>query len=250
MGPAGVFALTTAQNYMDAQARKGAGAVTTLDPGQLDFDNNYYMQKEFAKNGITWRIEDAARHGISPLAALGANSVSASPISVMRQGPRDDRPSWLQDLVSSMGQNISRAVTSMSTPEERAFQVQQIRGQALQNDLLDIQLQNAKLDLMIKGRGPGLPSTVQYMRTPQGTVTTVPSDDFSKATAGNLFSGADWYIRNKFVPALTFGAGQESLPGMTYMPIAGEYAPKLNMNWINPDVRGSRFHRKSHWEDR
>jgi hypothetical protein len=35
-------------------------------------DDNMRMQYDMAKNGLSWKIQDAAKHGIHPLAALGA----------------------------------------------------------------------------------------------------------------------------------------------------------------------------------
>ena len=43
---------------------------------------NYAHQKEFAQNGIRWKVEDAKAAGIHPLFALGAQGATFSPISV------------------------------------------------------------------------------------------------------------------------------------------------------------------------
>lgn len=40
---------------------------------------NAELQREFAQNSIQWKVEDAKRAGIHPLAALGASGYSASP---------------------------------------------------------------------------------------------------------------------------------------------------------------------------
>ena len=37
---------------------------------------NREMQERFAKNQISWRVEDARRAGISPLVAMGASTIS------------------------------------------------------------------------------------------------------------------------------------------------------------------------------
>lgn len=44
--------------------------------------SNLQLQKDFAQQGLSWKIQDAKNAGISPLAALGAN-VSAPSIGVM-----------------------------------------------------------------------------------------------------------------------------------------------------------------------
>lgn len=46
------------------------------------FEKNWANQREFAKHGIRWRVEDAIAAGIHPLAALGVNTASGSPVSI------------------------------------------------------------------------------------------------------------------------------------------------------------------------
>lgn len=41
---------------------------------------NIDLQKEFAQHGISWKVADARAAGISPLAAMGANTYSFSPV--------------------------------------------------------------------------------------------------------------------------------------------------------------------------
>lgn len=71
-----------------------------------DFWNrqNVALQKEFAQNSIKWRVEDAKRAGVHPMAALGISGSSFSPVSTSIPGISDS--SYLSD----MGQNIDRAI--------------------------------------------------------------------------------------------------------------------------------------------
>lgn len=48
---------------------------------------NRQMQYDFAQNSIKWRVEDAKRSGIHPLASLGISPSSASPIYSGSQAP-------------------------------------------------------------------------------------------------------------------------------------------------------------------
>lgn len=78
------------------------------------WEKNAKLQKEFAKHGVRWRVEDAKAAGLHPLAALGVNPASGSPIQVSSsQGykPKKDF-SWIRDV----GQDISRAVTAKEDP--------------------------------------------------------------------------------------------------------------------------------------
>lgn len=99
--------------------------------------NQMAMQKQFAKNGIRWRVEDARKAGIHPLYAIGANTASYTPSSVAFQGD-----SSLGNAFAAAGQDIGRAINSTRTAPERA--------DAFTKSMQAITLQNAGLDLEIK----------------------------------------------------------------------------------------------------
>lgn len=96
------------------------GAVGSLIGGGISANTsnnlaglNYNAQKEFAQNGIRWRVEDAKRAGIHPLYALGASTASYSPVS----GYGGDY--GISDALSNLGQGIDRARMAKQTREER-----------------------------------------------------------------------------------------------------------------------------------
>lgn len=74
---------------------------------------NYQAQKEFAQNGIRWKVADAKAAGIHPLYALGASTASYSPVS----GYTGDN--GVSEAANQFGQGISRAVQARMTREER-----------------------------------------------------------------------------------------------------------------------------------
>lgn len=90
------------------------------------------MQKDFAKKGIQWRVEDAKKAGIHPLAALGANTMSYSPVSV----------GDLSSSFANMGQDIERSVAAGGTTGQRARQMEALTLEhaSLENDLLRAQI--------------------------------------------------------------------------------------------------------------
>lgn len=63
------------------------------------WQKNYAMQKEFAQNSIQWRVQDALKAGINPLAALGGQGSYASPTTYVDN----------DDTFSELGRGISRA---------------------------------------------------------------------------------------------------------------------------------------------
>lgn len=91
------------------------------------------MQREFAQMGIRWKVEDAKAAGLHPLAALGAQVSSPSPVSAGGEAPKMD--------MSSLGQDLTRAFKAAATKEERdAIDMEKTKdlareGLRLDNDL-------------------------------------------------------------------------------------------------------------------
>jgi len=96
------------------------------------------LQKEFAQNGLRWKVEDAQRAGIHPLAALGSSGAQYSPVGL---GDNDTAASF-----SSAGQDISRAIDNTRTAPERLgavgakMQALSLDRASLENDLLRAQI--------------------------------------------------------------------------------------------------------------
>lgn len=65
---------------------------------------NYQAQKEFAQNSIQWKVDDAKKAGLHPLAAIGAQSSYYTPSAVAYQSQNNYQ--HLGNAVSDMGQNI------------------------------------------------------------------------------------------------------------------------------------------------
>ena len=109
---------------------------------------NYEHQKEFAQNGIRWRVADAKAAGLHPLAALGAQGASYSPSAVIGDSPDF---SFLKD----MGQGIDRAMDAKATQKERAEKEEksnalfneELKGKQLQNQETETRIQQMKWDM-------------------------------------------------------------------------------------------------------
>lgn len=115
---------------------------------------NIALQREFAKSGIQWRVEDAKKAGIHPLYALGSGVTAYNPSSI--QVGNTAAP--MASAVSAMGQDISRAINATRTQDQRdeAFgktvQEMQLQNYTLRNELLQSQI--AKLRA---GNNPPMP---------------------------------------------------------------------------------------------
>jgi len=110
------------------------------------------LQKEFAQNGLRWKIEDAERAGIHPLAALGATGASYSPVGL---GANDTAAGF-----SAAGDSFSRAIDATRTSGERATAYDQtvqklsLTRMGLENELLASQIAQVRQ----AGHNPPFPS--------------------------------------------------------------------------------------------
>jgi gas vesicle protein len=104
---------------------------------QKMFNQNAQLQREFAQNGISWRVADARKSGIHPLVALGASTHSPSAVAMGADFSG----------ISSAGQDISRAMqTAFKTPGRQAALYNakvmelDLKNRELQNDYLASQI--------------------------------------------------------------------------------------------------------------
>lgn len=90
-----------------------AGGILGANSAQNVAGMNYKAQKEFAQNGIRWKVEDAKRAGIHPLYALGASTQGYSPSGVYTGDY------GIADAAAHLGQGYERAQQAKMTKEER-----------------------------------------------------------------------------------------------------------------------------------
>lgn len=221
---------------------------------------NAELQREFAQNGIRWRVADAKAAGIHPLYALGANVVNASPSYV--------GDTSLPSALSGMGQNVSRAIHATRTRNERLDALDKVQLERAQTELAI-----AKVDLASKQRalnqvGPSFPSGSEidaslpgqgdavindpfrrtrpepdaryesvgwypdreYLYTGTGLFPVIPKD-VSESFEQDPVGGVMWRFRNSIAPIFTRGRppSLNKLPkgaiGWDYIPWRFEYVP-------------------------
>lgn len=134
------------------------------DQAELDAANwsrNVEAQREFAKHGIRWKVEDAKAAGIHPLVGLGAQSASFSPISI----GSTSQPSSL----ASMGQDVGRAIAATGTQADREMSTLSIQGAKLdlEGKALDNQIKNSQLQ-KLNATGPAFPNASGNFISGQG----------------------------------------------------------------------------------
>lgn len=104
---------------------------------------NYAHQKEFAQQGIQWKVNDAKAAGLHPIFALGANTHSFAPNTVGTQ-------SHDYSGLAQAGQNIGRAIDATRDPASKqvaalntAMAATQLEGAQLDNDIKRARLASA-----------------------------------------------------------------------------------------------------------
>lgn len=90
---------------------------------------NEALQREFAQQGIRWKVSDAQAAGVHPLFALGAGGAAFAPNPVVL--PFGESESGVGRAVQSMGQDVGRAVrATMSQPQRDVYELEMERLRA------------------------------------------------------------------------------------------------------------------------
>lgn len=134
-----------------------------LENAALDRD----LQREFAQNGVSWKMADARAAGISPLVALGAQTHSYSPVSVGSiQAPQPGSSGNMGAGVAQFGQDISRAINATRSEDDKQIAFTETTQKlALQRAELENQLLASQIAKVSQAGGnPPLPTaTSRYM---------------------------------------------------------------------------------------
>jgi len=210
-----------------------ASGITGAISAKSAAKQQYKQQKEFAQNGIQWKVADAKAAGIHPLYALGANTTSYAPVAVGNTNP-------LSGLAAA-GQDISRAVDATrpaSAKVDAITQTQQALAterMGLENELLRSQIAKTRQEsnppmptagdrMLIDGQGnsplvktsplarqsvagnapsqeAGAVSEMGYLRTPSGWAP-VQSKDAKDRTEDDIAAELTWAIRNRLLPSV------------------------------------------------
>jgi len=240
-------------------------------------DNNIKMQKQFAQQGIQWKVADAQKAGIHPLAALGAQTHSFSPVNVGSN-------------FSQAGQDIGRAMQSTQTePDKNVAMLQklQIQRAELENTMLASQiakynqpatppsmptLDNRSLiggqgnsplvkatplevtpqDPAHPGQEPAAMSDTGWAKDADGNFAVIPSKEAKDRIEDSFIYETQHAIRNQLVPPSNLRPGRP-LPGYTWRrnPLTGRWwqvrLPRSGDFYGIGPGRTGQFRGPSHW---
>jgi len=200
---------------------------------------NADLQREFAQQGIRWRVEDAKAAGIHPLYALGASGASAAP----------------SFSVQGSGQDLSRAIHATRTGPEREFAELQLQRGQLENLLLGLQVfglaqsqfgpkmptaledrqpnRATVLDPSSPGREAGSINDLGYIRKGDNYYVT-PAKDAKERTEDNMLQEALWAFRNQLIPLVgkqPFFGTEVGFKGATPPPPSDKLKPGHRWQW-------------------
>lgn len=215
---------------------------------------NIAMQKEFAQHGVRWKVEDAKRAGLHPLAALGMQPVSFNPVSIGTA--TSDFGGFGQ-----AGQDIGRAIDSTRTHGERntantVLGKLAVERAGLENDLLRSQIAKntqaatpparpVAFDHPVAGQGdsaklievkpmeqtptlagashhePGANPSIGYVDIGGGYYAPVKSKAASERLEDDTIGNVEWSVMNRMLP--TFGLNQSPPPRTQDMIDNDEY---------------------------
>lgn len=144
---------------------------------------NIALQKEFAQNSIKWRVEDAKRAGVHPMAALGISPASFSPVSSSFSS--SDPGAYLAE----MGQNVDRAIMAGKDNQARAeaenfnkqFNSLQLEKAGLENDLLRAEIASKQAVMRTALPPSAPPVTTRRIENVGQPDSPVPSGGYSGA---------------------------------------------------------------------
>jgi hypothetical protein len=152
------------------------GARRSEKHAQKMFNQNAALQRQFAQQGIQWKVADARAAGIHPLAALGASTHSAAPIALGAD----------HSGISNAGQDISRAMQTAFKGRNRQMDLYQskvrelnLKNMELRNGLLASQIARNTQAGQVPRTGIGGPMLVDGqpdsdIGVPPGVVITTP----------------------------------------------------------------------------
>ena len=108
-----------------------------MDQASAQALQNEQNQLKFAKNAIQWKVNDARKAGIHPLYALGAPTMSFSPVSLGDTSSSTDFAktfgSMGSDLATALGAGMPKS-GKVAAANETAVELQ-LEGMKLDNDI-------------------------------------------------------------------------------------------------------------------
>lgn len=195
-------------------------------------EDNAQLQREFAQNGISWKVADAKRAGIHPLYALGNNGIAFQPTHAFG----DEWGSAVADASQHIGRAIDSTQSTSARTAERLNALTVERGE-LENEVL-----RARLALLEQQKNPPMPVPKPVQAIPG------QSDVDDKTPLGLTVTGADAHAQIKpqeVTPAHPHANYMEPAPvtdmglawtGTGYAPVPSKDVKDRSEDMMIPEV--------------
>lgn len=192
------------------------------------------LQKEFAQNGLRWKVEDAQRAGIHPLAALGSSGAQYSPVGL---GDNDSAA-----IGSSVGQDLSGAINATRTAPERATAIgQKMEALGLERAGLENELLRAQILDITRPRVPPFPMADGGYNMPGQ-----PASGVTKVAGVPVKHNPGWSdaqdVEDRYgdLVQMVYGAGVLGADGLKHI-IDG--LPAARDTYSSRPIRGSQYYK-------
>ena len=178
----------------------------------------YERQKEFAQNGIQWRVADAKKAGLHPLYALGASTAQYSPQAIVSSGLGD----FGQNIGSAVEAYLNKSDIKYAKDQQKETAELDLENKRLQNEQLRQQIKYDESDYIAKmlqnssnalSKQPGNPISLGG-RSSNPNLYTTPQN--LRPTSGPVNTGDN-----------LFEFGQSERPGVWRLLPTNDYAQKF-----------------------
>lgn len=200
-------------------------SVTDVIGGQLAAAQNRQSQRystdvarEFAQNGIQWRVADAKAAGLHPLAALGMMPAQSTPMILGDTGGEG---------LAHAGQSIGNALTRQQSTEDKSLenaQLQLLHAQTAETDARRVAIMS-DIGLKSQAAGQGTGLGPQHESNIEGQAPNVPLD---RASGMIDLKGAPIISHKDSQPHMQSG----TIPGFAEMRL------HPNLKWTLPAGEG------------
>lgn len=139
------------RSQMDKVTALNIAAAKELNQMNIDY------QEKFAKEGIQWKVADAKKAGLHPLAALGASTNSFTPVTALFA-----RQPKTYNEYGRLGKNIGQSLYNAISRIQLKKDLQTIRNMELSNEELELEVERKrKLNNAISESGTRVDGVIQ-----------------------------------------------------------------------------------------
>lgn len=201
------------------------------------------FQQDYAKSVMQWRVEDAKKAGVHPMAALGMSNPSYSPVSL----PSIPSSAGIDASFNPMefGQSLNYAATKAKDRQQQAQMVGlQMRGLELDNEFKQAQIDALKVDTLASSI-----ASDQALSSPASPPVNNlnPVGDPASPFMDKPIIRDGWLLDEKgrkisIIPSDALKGRTEDVLGVEWLPFIGSAYRDAKARMIGHEVNGHWWH--------